>query len=190
MRSQCPVHRRATQGEHRCCFHSRHDQDTHITNQDIFTVIITSILPALADPANAYNAQHVYILQSLAESQSILLVTDIPNHENLIVSLFTTAFDIVSGSGSNPTGVEVSKSVEYHLKNLLASVVDEVNLPQDVTDIIISQFMRIDPRPVAKASTKSKGGKPKTPSKQLYFSKTTLQLTTWPSHCAQHVQIR
>lgn len=83
-------------------------------------------------------------------------MTDIPNHENLIVSLFTTAFDIVSGSGSNPTGVEVSKSVEYHLKNLLASVVDEVNLPQDVTDIIISQFMRIDPRPVAKASTKSK----------------------------------
>lgn len=62
----------------------------------------------------------------------------------------------MSGSGPNATGVEVSKSVEYHLKNLLASVVDEVSLPQDVTDIIISQFMRVDARPAAKQNTKTK----------------------------------
>ena len=114
--------------------------------QDIFTVTINSILPALADPSNAYNAQHVYILSSLAESQSILLVTDTPNSDALIISLFTTAFDIVSSSGNNPAGVEVSKSVEYHLKNLLAAVVEEVSLPQEVTDIVISQFMRVDAR--------------------------------------------
>jgi len=72
------------------------------------------------------------------------------------VSLFTTAFDIVSGSGNNTTGVEVSKSVEYHLKNLLASVVDEVTLPQDVTDIIISQFMRVDARTADKPPVKAK----------------------------------
>ncbi|OQV02145.1 hypothetical protein CLAIMM_07386 [Cladophialophora immunda] len=124
--------------------------------KDIFTVIINSILPALADPTNAYNAQHVYILISLAESQSILLVTDIPNHENLITSLFTTAFDIVASSGNNASGVEVSKSVEYHLKNLLAAVVDEVTLPQDVTDIIISQFMRVDARNVQDHGAKGK----------------------------------
>ncbi|KIW88368.1 uncharacterized protein Z519_10937 [Cladophialophora bantiana CBS 173.52] len=124
--------------------------------KDIFTVIINSILPALADPTNAYNAQHVYILNSLAESQSILLVTDIPNHETLITSLFTTAFDIVAGSGNNSSGVEVSKSVEYHLKNLLAAVVDEVTLPQEVTDIIISQFMRVDTRNAQDHGTKGK----------------------------------
>ncbi|KIW40584.1 uncharacterized protein PV06_07769 [Exophiala oligosperma] len=112
--------------------------------KDIFTVVINSILPALADPTNAYNAQHVYILSSLSDSQSILLVTDIPNHDNLIVSLFTTAFDIVSGSSKGVSGVEISKSVEYHLKNLLVAVVDEVTLPQDVTDVIISQFLRVD----------------------------------------------
>lgn len=106
--------------------------------------MINSILPALADPTNAYNAQHIYILSSLAESQSILLVTDIPNHDSLITSLFTTAFDIVTGSGNNSSGVEISKSVEYHLKNLLVAVVDEVSLPQDVTDVIISQFLRVD----------------------------------------------
>ncbi|KIW18992.1 hypothetical protein PV08_03282 [Exophiala spinifera] len=112
--------------------------------QDIFTVVINSIIPALADPTNAYNAQHVYILSSLSESQSILLVTDIPNPDNLIVSLFTTAFDIVSGSSKNGSGAEISKSVEYHLKNLLVAVVDEVTLPQEVTDVIISQFLRVD----------------------------------------------
>ena len=124
--------------------------------QDIFTVTINSILPALADPTNAYNAQHVYILSSLAESQSILLVTDVPSHESLIVSLFTTAFDIVSSSGNNPAGVEVSKSVEYHLKNLLAPVVDEVSLPPEVTDIIISQFMRVDSRNTQDGISKGK----------------------------------
>lgn len=72
------------------------------------------------------------------------------------MSLFTTAFDIVSGSGNNPAGVEVSKSVEYHLKNLLAAVVDEVTLPQDVTDIIISQFMRVDARTGDKPTNKTK----------------------------------
>ncbi|EXJ87363.1 hypothetical protein A1O3_04322 [Capronia epimyces CBS 606.96] len=124
--------------------------------KDIFTVTINSILPALADPTNAYNSQHVYILSSLAESQSILLVTDIPNHENLVISLFTTAFDIVSVSGNNTSGVEVSKSVEYHLKNLLAAVVDEVTLPQEVTDIIISQFMRVDTRNAQDQSSRGK----------------------------------
>ncbi|KAJ9605780.1 Sister chromatid cohesion protein pds5 [Cladophialophora chaetospira] len=124
--------------------------------KDIFTVIINSILPALSDPTNAYNAQHVYILSSLAESQSILLVTDISNHDNLIVSLFTTAFDIVSASGNNASGVEVSKSVEYHLKNLLSAVVDEVSLPQEVTDIIISQFLRVDARNIQDQGSKGK----------------------------------
>jgi sister-chromatid-cohesion protein PDS5 len=92
----------------------------------------------------------------LAESQSILLVTDIPNHENLIISLFTTAFDIVSASGTNASGVEISKSVEYHLKNLLAAVVDEVSLPPEVTDIIISQFMRVDARNFQDHGTKGR----------------------------------
>lgn len=72
------------------------------------------------------------------------------------MSLFTTAFDIVSMSGNNSSGVEVSKGVEYHLKNLLAAVVDEVSLPQEVTDIIISQFMRVDARSFKENATKSR----------------------------------
>lgn len=116
-------------------------------------------MPALADPTNAYNQQHVYILYSLDEYKSIVLVTDVDNADSLIVPLFTLCFDIVSGSGKNAAGVEVSKSVEYHLKRLLATVVEEATLPQDVTDIILSQFLRVDPRNTQGSSSKVKRGR-------------------------------
>lgn len=45
--------------------------------------------------------------------------------------------------------MQMGKTVEYNLNNLLAVVVDEVvSLPQEVTDIIISQFLRVEPRVV------------------------------------------
>lgn len=114
--------------------------------QDIFNVIINSIIPALADPSNAYNAQHVYILHSLSETQSILLVADVENADSLITSLFSHAFDIFSEASRTGPEVEISKSVEYHLKNLLSLVIDEVEVPQEVTDVILSQFLRVDSR--------------------------------------------
>lgn len=122
--------------------------------KDIFNVIINSILPALANPTNAYNAEHVYILSSLSETQSILLLADVDSPDALLTALFSHSFDIFS-DGANGTDMEISKSVEYHLKNLLSLVVDEVDLPQEVTDIIISQFMRVDMRR-SQASTKSR----------------------------------
>lgn len=113
--------------------------------KDIFTVIISSILPALADPSNAYNAQHFYVLKSLTEYKSIILIADVDHAENLILPLVTACFDIVSGSSKHSGEIEVSKTVEFHLNNLLAVVIDEVDVPQEVTDIIISQFLRIEP---------------------------------------------
>lgn len=52
--------------------------------------------------------------------------------------------------------MEVSKSVEYHLKSLLCTVVEEVDLPQQITDIIISQFLRVDARKSAQQSSKTR----------------------------------
>ena len=43
--------------------------------------------------------------------------------------------------------MQMGKTVEFSLNTLLAVVVDEVaSLPQEVTDIIISQFLRVEPR--------------------------------------------
>ena len=127
--------------------------------KDIFTVIINSILPCLADPADAYNTQHAYVLESLAEMKSIILLTDVDHPDTLILPLFTICFDIVSGTSKNASGAELERAIEYNMTNLLVIVIDEVaTLPQEVVDVVLSQFLRVDPRSAHHAATKSKKG--------------------------------
>lgn len=111
--------------------------------QEIFTLFITSILPALSDPSNAYNTQHKYVLVSLAEVKSVVLLTDIPNSEALLHHLFTTFFDIISGSSKASTGEQIAKDVEYHMTQILVTMVDEAHsLASHIVDVIIAQFLR------------------------------------------------
>lgn len=115
--------------------------------QDIFTCIVNSIIPALADPSNAYNAQHIYVLGSLAEVKSVVLMTDLDHPDSLIVPLFMSCFDIVSGSSKASTGEEVAKGVEFDMIRLLVTVIDETPvLAPEVVDTIVAQFLRVDPR--------------------------------------------
>ncbi|RDW65218.1 hypothetical protein BP5796_09910 [Coleophoma crateriformis] len=111
--------------------------------KDIFTLFITSILPALSDPSNAYNTQHKYVLVSLSEVKSIVLLLDLPNSEALTLHLFSSFFDIISGASKASTGEQISKDVEYHMSQTLVIVVDEAaNLPSVVVDVIMAQFLR------------------------------------------------
>ncbi|KAI5298224.1 hypothetical protein KEM56_004233, partial [Ascosphaera pollenicola] len=134
--------------------------------KDIFTTIITSIIPALADPSNAYYEQHIYVLSSLAEVKSVVLLTDLDNADTLILSLFSSCFDIVSGSTKASTGEELAKKVEYDMIRLLVPVIDEAStLIPEVVDVIIAQFLRVDPRALGlNSSSTSKGGKKKNTS--------------------------
>ncbi|KPI41268.1 Sister chromatid cohesion protein pds5 [Cyphellophora attinorum] len=141
--------------------------------KDIFNVVINYILPALSDPTNAYNSQHVYVLQSLSESQSILLLADVDNPESLTSALFTNSFDIFAEPSSG-RDVEISKTVEYHLKNLLGLVIDEIDVPHEVTDIIISQFMRVAARKQPESAVKSRK------SEVNDMSQSKLQLKEYP----------
>ena len=124
--------------------------------KDIFTVIINTIIPALADPSNAYNVQHMYVLDQLVDAQSIVLITDIQDAESLINQLFSVCFDVVSGSGKNASAQELAQTVVFQITMLLNTVVDEANLPPDVIDIIISQFLRVDPRSSEQPTTSKK----------------------------------
>lgn len=135
--------------------------------KDIFTCIITSIIPALADPSSAYNAQHCYVVNSLAEVKSIVLMTDLDHPDSLIIPLFTSCFDIVSGSAKNSTGEPVAKNVEFDMTRLLVTVIDESPvLAPDVVDIIVAQFLRVDPRALEPPSKKGKRTEPVHDSKQ------------------------
>ncbi|KAJ5918640.1 hypothetical protein N7466_010632 [Penicillium verhagenii] len=144
--------------------------------KDVFTCIVTSIIPALADPSNAYNAQHIYVLGSLAEVKSIILMTDMDHPDSLIIPLFTACFDIVSGSSKASTGEEVAKNVEFDMIRLLVTVIDETPvLASEVVDIIVAQFLRVDPR-VMSNPTKAKRGDAPLDAKQ-----DTLLLKDYPA---------
>ena len=108
---------------------------------------MNSIIPALADPSNAYNTQHIYILNSLVEVKSIILITDIPNSEALILNLFTTCFDIVSGSAKASTGEDIKVHVVQDLTRVLIMVIEEApTLQPEIVDVVLRQFLRIDAR--------------------------------------------
>ncbi|KAF2629456.1 sister chromatid cohesion and DNA repair protein [Macroventuria anomochaeta] len=114
--------------------------------KEIFSVIITKLLPLLADPSHPYNSQHMYVLRSLAEWKSILLINDIPGSEALTTALFTTCFDVLSGPSKNDSAEELSKNVEHNMTEVLSTIIDETGaVPHDVVDIIVAQFLWADP---------------------------------------------
>ncbi|KAL8707867.1 MAG: hypothetical protein Q9220_007151 [cf. Caloplaca sp. 1 TL-2023] len=125
--------------------------------RDIFNLVINQILPALADSSNAYNNQHLYVLSSLAQVKSIVLLADISAGEPLIRNVFQICFDVVSGSSKSSPGEELQKTVELHMTSLLVCLVDECQtLPSEVIDIIVAQFLRTDPKALAASGGKTK----------------------------------
>lgn len=114
--------------------------------QEIFQVIVLKMLPLLADPSHPYNSQHMYILRSLAEWKSILLVNEIPGSDKLISALFTACFDVLSGPSKSDRGEELSKNVEHNMTEVLSTVIEEAAaVTHDVVDVIVAQFLWADP---------------------------------------------
>ncbi|KAI4860259.1 armadillo-type protein [Hypoxylon rubiginosum] len=114
--------------------------------KEIFSLFVKTVLPALWDPTNAYNAQHKYVLTSLAEVKSILLINDVTNSEELLLYLFSSFFDGISGSSKAASGEQVAKDVEFHMTDILVTLVEESpSLPPAVLDVIMAQFLRAAP---------------------------------------------
>ena len=124
-------------------------------------MIIKSILPALSDPSNAYNAQHMHVLMSLAHVKSIVLLADLPSPDQLITQLFSSFFDMFSGTSKTGSGEQMAKAVSLNMTALLVTFVEEAEtLPQDAVDIIVAQFLRADPRTMKGGEGNSKKGAP------------------------------
>jgi sister-chromatid-cohesion protein PDS5 len=121
--------------------------------QEIFSIIILKLLPLLADPSHPYNSQHMYILRSLAEWKSILLINEIPSADQLTAALFTTCFDVLSKGNQ---GEELSKNVEHNMTEVLSTIIYEAPaVTHDVVDVIVAQFLWADPITLG-SSTKGK----------------------------------
>ncbi|KAK0637929.1 Sister chromatid cohesion protein pds5 [Lasiodiplodia hormozganensis] len=127
--------------------------------KDIFMLFINTIFRALSDPSDPYNSQHLYVLKSLAEVKSVVLLTDIPSSSTLMTALFTICFDVLSGPSKAESGEELSKNVEHHMTAVLATLVEESQgLPPEVVDVILAQFLRADPRSITGNGAKGKKG--------------------------------
>lgn len=74
--------------------------------------------------------------------QSILLLDEVNNNDELFVRLFTSFFDTVSGTKAS-NGELVGKDVEHYMTMILEMLIDEAQtLPSKVIDIIMAQFLR------------------------------------------------
>lgn len=114
--------------------------------QMMFTMLIKDILPALHNPTNPYDGQHKYVLMSLTDVKSILLINEIHGADELILRLFNTAFDGVSSASKSSSDEQVAKDVEIHLTEMLMQLIDESgSVSASVIDAIISQFLRAAP---------------------------------------------
>lgn len=90
--------------------------------------------------------QHKYVLTSLAEVKSILLINEVGNAEELLLHLFSSFFDGISGSSKAASGEQVAKDVEFHMTDILVTLVEESpTLPSHVLDVIMAQFLRAAP---------------------------------------------
>lgn len=119
--------------------------------KDIFNLFVSTIIPALGNPNDAYNAQHLTALASLVTVKSILLLCDAPGADTLILNLFTNCFDVVSGNIRGADVEQISKNVEFNMTGMLCALVDESpTLPPGVIDILLAQFLRADPSLMSK----------------------------------------
>lgn len=79
--------------------------------------------------------------------KSILLINDVNNSEELLLELFSTFFDGISGSFKSASGEQVAKDVEFHMTEVMVTLIDEsASLPPSVLDVIMAQFLRAAPR--------------------------------------------
>ncbi|KAL7946201.1 armadillo-type protein [Trichoderma barbatum] len=129
----------------------------------MFGLFVKDILPSLQDPTNPYNSQHKYVLMSLTDVKSILLISEIHGADDLLLRLFNSTFDGVSANAKAPAEEQVAKDVEIHLTEMLIQLIDESpgSVPASVIDAIISQFLRAAP-PGGGNRSKEQNGKQST----------------------------
>ncbi|KAF3163680.1 hypothetical protein TWF106_010526 [Orbilia oligospora] len=114
--------------------------------REIFDLFIKT-LKGLEDSESTFYQEYLYLLDRLHETQSIVLITDLPGSDALITNLFTTLFDLSANEGE--------KNVEYKMTDLLEQVVEEVNtLPTEVIDVLLAQMMRASPTTAENAGKK------------------------------------
>jgi sister-chromatid-cohesion protein PDS5 len=120
--------------------------------REIFSLVASTVIPALANPTGSYYQQYAEILGSLANLRSIVLITDLHGSDNLILTLFANCFDVLSGNIKGTSGEQIAKTIQYNMNVALSAILQEVGTPPDgVLDVLLAQFLRADSETLAKS---------------------------------------
>jgi sister chromatid cohesion protein PDS5 len=123
----------------------------------VFALFIKVIIPGLQDPTHPYYIEHKTVLASLSDVKSILLLNDVGD-DDLLLKLFSTCFDTVSGSSNSTTEEQIPKDVIYHLSEVLTTLIDEgPNMTGHVMEVIMAQFLRAAPPGGSHVKTEQNG---------------------------------
>lgn len=118
---------------------------------EIFELVVSTVVPALSDPAHAYNAEHYSIIGSLASVKSILLIRDLPRGDQRQKDLYVKCFDVLANNVAGSGKELLSKNVEIMFTSILCTLVDEADaVHSEIVEVILAQFLRADPQATTK----------------------------------------
>ncbi|KAG4304091.1 hypothetical protein PORY_002455 [Pneumocystis oryctolagi] len=96
--------------------------------------LFVSQLKGLVGPETPYYAQAFYLLESLSQVKSVVLIADLSNGDALTTELFRVFFEIANQ--------EQPRNVVISMVDILAQLIDESSmLPSKVVEMILSQFI-------------------------------------------------
>ena len=95
-------------------------------------------LKRIGDGENPYFQQQSYLLKLLSEVRSIILITDLPDHETLIDNLFEVAYDLTKSS-------KFTENLLLHMSDILSEVISESeSISSKVLKLILGVFLQND----------------------------------------------
>lgn len=88
----------------------------------------------LGDQENPYFEQQCYLLKKLAEVRSVILITDLPDSQELIESLFDVFYNLASK--------DIPSRLEPVISDILSEVISESEtVPHNVLKVILNEFL-------------------------------------------------
>ncbi|KAF9571866.1 hypothetical protein EC968_010594 [Mortierella alpina] len=104
------------------------------TNLKVIFNLFVRELRHIVNATGPYYSMYYYLLESLSVVKSIVLITDLKNADEIMVELFRNIFDDIRP--------QQAKNVQICMSELLQHIIDEAeNLPQEIVDIILAQFL-------------------------------------------------
>ncbi|KAI0938430.1 hypothetical protein AcW1_001836 [Taiwanofungus camphoratus] len=107
---------------------------THNELRDIFQFFFRQLTAGLKGSDSPYYNEYFHLLESLSTVKSVVLVCDLPNADELMADIFRDFFGLVRR--------DLAKKIELFMADILIALIDECqNLPSDVLESIMAQFM-------------------------------------------------